>query len=243
MHRIFKRFEMKYVIPWKVACEIRTSISRFCERDPYAGPDGSYIVSSMYYDSNSLKSYYEKVDGEKFRRKVRVRIYGESYDNSFLEIKQKMVNNVKKKRVKVPLDFAYDFLESPFIDEEMEQDYDAVDIKILSEAGFLATLYRMKPKVIITYSREAYRGIYEPDFRLTFDKNLKCRKHDLRLEHGHHGKYFIPPNYTVMEVKFNNLIPKWMVNIIGRHQCLLQKVSKFCAGIDRSKPQGCNEDV
>jgi len=55
--------------------------------DANAGRDGSYKVASLYYDSPDLRCYWEKLDVEKVRRKLRVRTYGERPEWAFMEIK------------------------------------------------------------------------------------------------------------------------------------------------------------
>ena len=39
-------------------------------------PIGGYPVTSLYYDTQSLRFYWEKIEGLKFRRKLRIRLYG-----------------------------------------------------------------------------------------------------------------------------------------------------------------------
>lgn len=54
---------------------IRQALESRMNRDPLTGPQG-YPVWSVYYDSSDLRFYWEKIEGLKFRRKLRIRRYG-----------------------------------------------------------------------------------------------------------------------------------------------------------------------
>src|SRR5699024_6183976 len=81
------------------------------ERDAYAGPRG-YGVWSVYYDTSRLRFYFEKIEGLKFRRKLRIRRYGETGEaadeNSpvSVEIKQRVNRVTQKRRVILPYERA-----------------------------------------------------------------------------------------------------------------------------------------
>ena len=55
--------------------------------DPYAGPEGSYRVTSLYFDTPYDKALREKRDGVDRREKFRLRYYGT--DTSFLRLEKK----------------------------------------------------------------------------------------------------------------------------------------------------------
>ena len=55
--------------------------------DPYAGVDGSYRVTSLYFDTPYDKALREKRDGVDRREKFRLRYYGT--DTGFLRLEKK----------------------------------------------------------------------------------------------------------------------------------------------------------
>ena len=55
--------------------------------DPYAGADGSYRVTSLYFDTPYDKALREKRDGVDRREKFRLRYYGT--DTGFLRLEKK----------------------------------------------------------------------------------------------------------------------------------------------------------
>jgi len=83
-----------------------------------------------------------------------------------------------------------------------------------------------------SYDRQALSGIQEPDLRVTFDYNLMCRNHDLRIENGPQGSHFIDPNLVVLEVKVSETVPFWLARLLSDFECSKQSVSKFCTSID-----------
>src|SRR5688572_4734555 len=77
--------------------------------DRHGGTEG-YSVVSLYYDSAELDFFWAKIEGLKFRRKVRLRIYpGDDItkvETGSIEIKQRINKTVQKCRLELPLDQA-----------------------------------------------------------------------------------------------------------------------------------------
>ena len=73
--RKFNRFELKYLITLQKAEEIKSALRAYLIPDEYGNNDGSYALSSLYYDSPDLRCYWEKEHGIKLRRKLRIRRY------------------------------------------------------------------------------------------------------------------------------------------------------------------------
>jgi hypothetical protein len=38
-----------------------------------------------------------------------------------------------------------------------------------------------------------------------------------------------------MEVKFNNILPNWAIKIIQKNDCIQYKISKYAAGLEKTK--------
>ena len=100
-----KRFEIKYYIQESMVPELRQFIRPFSKFDPYVnGKNGknAYVVRSIYYDSLNLDYYYEKMDGLKLRKKLRIRSYDQERSTVFIEIKRKYSNCIYKERINLP---------------------------------------------------------------------------------------------------------------------------------------------
>jgi len=102
----FNRFEIKYLVPQTQADGLRTELGRHMDEDAYSGATG-YPITSLYYDTAHLRFYWEKIEGLRFRRKLRVRHYGTADDLTadspvFVEIKQRVNRVTQKRRVCLP---------------------------------------------------------------------------------------------------------------------------------------------
>ncbi len=72
----FNRYEIKYLVHVAHAERARAAARGGLDLDRYAG-DGGYGVWSVYYDTPELRFYWEKIEGLRFRRKLRMRHYGD----------------------------------------------------------------------------------------------------------------------------------------------------------------------
>jgi hypothetical protein len=231
MIRRFNRFELKYLVHTAERDAIRLELGANMRPDPH-GAGGAYRVTSLYYDSPDLTCFWAKLDGIKFRRKVRLRIYGADADAAdfpaMAEIKQRINRTVQKRRLRLPLVDGYRLC----LGEEPEGIDDDADRAVASEIRFLAASLRLAPAVVISYQREAWMGgAYEPGLRITFDQELTCRGPEQLLGAGGAARAFLSPAWVVMEVKADEAVPLWVTHLLARHSCRLRRISKYCAGL------------
>ena len=104
------RFEMKFVIAREQRDVLMPHLMPHLRADANAGDNAFYPIISLYYDNPDRDCYWEKVRGQKSRRKMRVRVYG-SLDGkvpptSFIEIKHKCDSRVVKRRAQMSLEDA-----------------------------------------------------------------------------------------------------------------------------------------
>ena len=105
--RSFNRFELKYLLHREEAENFKSNIAKQLQPDQYGDGAGTYVVSSLYFDSVDYRFYWEKKEGIKFRRKLRIRHYetGEILDDNtpvWAEIKQRYDRVTQKRRVRLP---------------------------------------------------------------------------------------------------------------------------------------------
>jgi hypothetical protein len=232
--RDFNRFEFKYVVPERAARELAAGLEGYAHPDPHSGPDG-YPVHSVYWDSPGLVFFWEKLDGEKYRRKLRFRRY-EGTDEIFIEIKQRMDRTVQKRRVLWPVERAQALFGRGDIDPALESE---VDERVVMEALFLCRYHGLEPKMAVGYRREAFFGTFESDLRITFDRRLQYDTHALDLRAPFKtGKYLLDVDQVVVELKFNNRVPLWLTKLAQRQGLELQRLSKYCSAVDREHFQG-----
>ena len=231
--RTFNRFELKYVVTKRDIDRLRPEIARYMVRDPYADENGSYMLSSLYYDSPRLDCYWAKLDGLKFRRKVRIRHYEQAdplTDDTlvFVEIKQRIDRVTQKRRAVLPYGDARELC-----DELLVPDHEPVDGPVVDEVYELLIRHRLRPTCITSYQREPWLGgDYDPGLRITFDFDLRYRVHDLELDSKHPGKFMFPPQFAVLEIKLNDRAPYWLTHLVARNNLQLTRMSKYCTSLE-----------
>lgn len=233
--RAYNRFELKYLITYKQYLFFKDLVSNYVRPDPHCDKNGVYKISSLYYDSPDYLCFWEKVEGLKFRRKFRIR----TYDNDdrrmgFMEIKQRIDRSLQKRRTRVPLDRARNYL-----DDIEKSPYRAGQDRVLDEIFYLVKSQLLEPRMVVSYQREAYMGIYETGLRITFDH--RCKYRDRELEIGgifDEGKYFVSPELVVMEIKFNETVPLWLCSYLNKFECRVQRFSKYCTAVEEAVYHG-----
>ena len=237
----FSRYELKYIITREQYLAFSQILPNYLTPDTSGDDQGRYSITSLYYDTPDYRAYWDKIEGHKFRRKVRIRIYGDLMvspeTNCFAEIKQRINKTLQKKRVYV----SYTSAEAlcgfgERIDEET--DMDGTDLETVSEIRYLQGVQQLQPACIVSYDRLAFDGSeYEDGLRITFDTNLKGRTHVLSLidTGSTENHFFIPPEWCIMEVKVNYRVPYWLTEMIGKYRFTLRRISKYCAALEQSK--------
>ncbi|MDX2054652.1 MAG: polyphosphate polymerase domain-containing protein [Polyangiaceae bacterium] len=231
MIRRFNRFELKYIVPVAVRDALIADIRQQMSVDTF-GQDGVYNITSLYYDTEDLAAVRSKLDGIKYRRKVRVRAYGKlpegPDDLVMVEIKQRINRTVQKRRLALPLRDAY-ALCSGSLDLERAWE-DPADIDVASEITFLSRAQHLRPTAVVGYQRRAFvGGRYEPLLRVTFDQAIWCRPPTQLLSPSEERHYMLPPEWMVLEVKTDHAIPSWVSRMLARHDVTLKRFSKYCA--------------
>ena len=209
------------------------ALEGFLQRDRHSGDEGLYRIASLYYDSPDLACYRNKIDGIKYRRKLRLRVYEDSdMRYGFVEIKQRINRTVQKRRLALPMDEAKALCSGEDIGLDR---LDPVDKETASEVLFLVKALGMKPQCVISYQRRPFEGSrYDYGLRVTFDTCLKYRTHTLDPAERANSKFFLPPDIAVMEIKANEKVPVWLTSVIGALQCNIKRVSKYCIGMEQA---------
>jgi len=231
MIRRFNRYELKYVLPIEKCNRIIDDLHGFTHPDSHGGDTG-YRVISLYYDSPTLDFFWAKIEGIKYRRKIRLRIYPgediEATQRGMVEIKQRINRTVQKRRLELPLDEA----EQLCTGYVQLVDLDPLDQQVASEVQYLVNAMHLQPTGITAYWRRAFVGdLYDAGLRITFDTDLRFRAHALTVNLNADNHLFASPDLCIMEVKANETMPNWVTSLLARHNCQLQRVSKYCAGL------------
>lgn len=232
------RYELKYVIDWPTYYKIKREIEPLFKRDPSAGTRGNYVVMSTYYDTPDHAFFWQKIDGEEQRIKIRLRTYlhtsesdGKKKNDLFLEIKKKRNQTVFKSRVLLQEQFMDTFLTHPITEHVIKQP-DPKGMETLQEVIALQKMLRLKPTLLISYTREPFVSRDNFHVRITFDSNIRYRHRDLSLIPHPGDKHVLSPNNIVMEIKYTTYFPQWLVQIIQRNNCEAVRFSKYGNGME-----------
>ena len=227
--RTFNRFEFKYLVPHRVVARLTDELEGYVHPDPNWTDEWGYPVRSIYWDSDGLALFWEKIEGLKYRRKLRFRTYGDG-SHVFIEIKQRLDRTVQKRRAVWPLERVQEvFGHTPESESPLVED----DDPIVSEAILLRHRYRLRPRMAIAYSRKAYYGTYEPDLRITFDRRVHYLHTHVDIGQPlEGGKYLVDPRLVIMEIKYSDRIPLWLCKLVSRHGLQMIRLSKYCTAVD-----------
>jgi SPX domain protein involved in polyphosphate accumulation len=228
----FNRFEIKYLLPYGEVPRLREELRSRMRADPYSAR-GGYPVCSLYYDSTSLRYYWEKVEGLRFRRKLRIRNYGERHELTdetpvFVEIKQRVNRVTQKRRVRVPY-----LLARKLCDEGVLIDHERAQRPFLEEVLGMVEGHGLRPTAITAYKREAYLG-HDADLglRVTIDHRVRGRDRDFHLGAEVENRLIIPPGKAVVEVKANERVSYWITDLAARLGMAVVRVSKYCQSVE-----------
>ncbi|MCP4167478.1 MAG: polyphosphate polymerase domain-containing protein [Chloroflexi bacterium] len=234
-YKTAQRFELKYILHSDQVAAVSETLLDYIETDDYGDAQGRYTVTSLYFDSADYKAYWDKLEGHPYRRKLRVRVYGNQVvtpqTRCFVEIKQRLYKTVSKRRVVLPHEQAMESANYRQLATTLSPD----DAATLQEALYLHDVLQLRPTCIVRYDRLAFNGgQYDPGLRITFDSDLKFRVHDLSLlsETYADNRYFLPPHWYIMEIKINHRVPYWLTEIIGKHSCTQRRISKYCTSLE-----------
>ncbi|WP_033239750.1 polyphosphate polymerase domain-containing protein [Streptomyces albidoflavus] len=229
----FNRFELKYLVPVEQAAEIRDELAERMEPDAHS-PVGGYGVWSLYYDTPQLRFYWEKIEGLKFRRKLRIRHYGDLdgvTDDSpvCVEIKQRVNRVTQKRRITLPYGVA-----RQLCDGRELVPHSAKERAFVEEVLELIVRLNLRPAAITGYQREALVGRdADTGLRVTLDRRVRGRDRDFHFGTGTpENRFTIPPHLAVMEIKVNERTPYWITDLAARRNLNLVRVSKYVQSIE-----------
>lgn len=228
----FNRYEIKYLVDELRVPELRRELAARMGTDPYS-PRGGYPVTSLYYDTPDLRFYWEKIEGLKFRRKLRMRLYGHPAgctDDTVVqvEIKQRVNRVTQKRRIALPYSTARRLL-----DDRADIPCDPVQRPFVNEVTALVGNLDLRPTVTTGYLREAFVGRdADLGLRVTIDHNVHGRDRDFHFASGAENRFVIPPKLAVVELKANERVPYWATDLTARLNMSVIRVSKYCQSVE-----------
>lgn len=196
------RHEEKYLIDYRQYLLLRARAEQAMQPDSNA-PNGSYLITSLYYDDRFDSALDEKLDGVRVHTKYRVRTY--DADARVIRLERKVKRGIMTEKHSASLRAE----EIPLLSDP------AAELTYFSGRQLvLATDMRargLSPVVIVRYRRDAF--VYpETDTRLTFDTRIEALSPDRAhlFDDAGAGTPALPPNMVVMEVKYGTYLPAFV---------------------------------
>lgn len=225
--KVFDRIEKKYLITSADKKHFLQHIKKNMHRDSYYQSE----VLNLYFDNDNYDLITQSIDWTDFKEKLRARSYS-GYDRVFLEIKTKIrgkdANVGYKRRVMITHDDFDDLINKKTTATVLSQRSieTANDLQIAKEVDYLIDHFELKPKILVIYNRESYKG--DNELRITFDENLKYRNRNLSFKKGKRDKiYFKDDRNIIMEVKAQGSLPLWLVRVMSDLRVYPQQFSKI----------------
>ena len=174
------------------------------------------------------------MEGIKTRSKLRIRSYSDAPDAPlFLEIKRRLNGVIRKQRCQIRRE------ELPGLIAAMSG-MEAGDRKLAMDAFHsLALRIGAQPMALVRYQRQAYEGAFDPSIRITFDRHLATRltrQPEVRLEDPEFC--LVADVGVVLEIKFNQRYPSWLLSAVQKHSLRRRSFSKYCESIDAARRVG-----
>ncbi|WP_245673753.1 polyphosphate polymerase domain-containing protein [Actinoplanes rectilineatus] len=228
----FNRYEIKYLLPSDQVTVLREHLVRRLDFDSH-GANGGYGVWSTYYDTRDLRFYWEKIEGLKFRRKLRVRHYGDRFNvgddtTVHIEIKQRVNRVTQKRRVALPYHLA-----RQLCDGRQMVEHDRSQRAFLEEVLELIHTLDLRPVAMTGYQREAFVGRAEDvGLRVTMDHRIRGRDRDFDFAADADNRLIVPARMSVIEFKANERVPYWLTDLAAELNMSVVRVSKYCQSVE-----------
>ncbi|MCL2254147.1 MAG: polyphosphate polymerase domain-containing protein [Lachnospiraceae bacterium] len=226
---VFHRFEKKYLIDLKQYENITAILRERMDADVFSKDGDTYSLRSLYYDTPHYELISEAFTNSRYKEKLRLRTYGDPQltDNIYIEIKKKINGVGDKRRVKLTLAEAYEFMKTGEL-ADSEGDHNS---QVIREIRAILDRYHMnmRPTALIAYDRVAFSGRDDKGLRISFDKNVIGRTHDLKLELGAYGDPLLDPSQVIMEIKAPDTLPIWLAHLLAAEKAYPNRFSKYRA--------------
>lgn len=212
------RHEEKYIINYRQYAILKNRVSGVLTPD-INGDNGSYVITSLYYDDPLDNALYEKLDGLPEHRKFRARTY--DFSDSVIKLERKDKHGIITEKNAAKLSRT----QLKFLDGVntclSEFEGRAYDLAVQMQGGGL------RPVVAVRYRRDAF--FFEgTDLRLTFDTELEAIAPDAEALFSPDitGLPVLDRNSVIMEIKYGDYIPAF-VRKLTSVSCKQLSVSKY----------------
>lgn len=199
----FARKEIKYLLSEQQTQALLERITHRLEPSEFYYSE----INNLYLDTDDYQLIRSSIAKPVYKEKLRIRSYGNVANSGlFYEVKKKYKGIVYKRRFRIDDAVAQgtEFLPLQFIPELFE------NAQTVNEWNYCGWLYpNLKPRYFVAYDRHAWVGADDPEFRITFDRNLRWRTDRLCFTGDRDGEPLLDEG-VIMEMKVPGAMPLWM---------------------------------
>lgn len=185
-------------------------------------------VNNIYFDNSDFSSYIDNIEGERDRKKIRIRWYGDLFgqcNDPILEIKYKTGLLGWKERHKLR-NFTLDKKKHFDFKEIFDHLYKGQDFDIIK-----LDLQFMTPTLLNRYERTYYMS-FDKKYRVTLDNKMEFYSINPICDYF---ETFSDEEKTVVELKYNQQYADGARKITSKLPFRVTKNSKYVIGVERLK--------
>lgn len=209
----FERIEQKYILNEEEYKNIQEYIKDNFLKDKYYESK----ISNIYFDNDNNDMLIDSIEKPAFKKKIRVRSYGDDY--YYLEVKEKYKGIVYKRRVKLTKEEYRKYIDKGIIPDNN-------NLQIMKELDYYIKYYKLHPYIYVAYDRLSYYSKYDDCFRITIDSNLRYRLNDLYLDDNENNSLYFDNKKYIMEVKSLNSLDYDFVKYLSKNKIYPVSFSK-----------------
>jgi hypothetical protein len=228
------RYELKYLIPNRVALRVRDFVRQHLELDEYGADQAgfSYPVHSLYLDSDDWKIYWRTINGDKNRFKLRIRYYSDCLQTPvFFEIKRRMKDVILKQRCAIKRGGEQAVLAGQLPAPEYFASSNPAERFSLQRFLELMLDLNAKPKIHVAYLREAYVSPFNNEVRLTMDRDVRAQpRFEGQLVTVMEKPLACTNETVILELKFTGRFPNWYRDLVRTFDCFQTGAAKYVEG-------------
>lgn len=232
-----QRFELKYLVTEDVALAVRDFLRSYLVLDEFSEgrPNNSYHNHSVYLDSDDMRIYWDVINGNKNRYKLRIRYYDNNPEGPvFFEIKRRSNDAILKQRGPVRRDAVALLLAGHFPEpQHLLSDHPRYLVAVQRFSRLMLDNCAV-PKVHVAYLREAWVSTADNSVRVTLDREVASVPHFTAEIKTHMENPVMPwPRLVILELKFTGRYPNWFGELVRRFGVMQCGVAKYAEGVAR----------